>query len=890
AAFTIHRDGHVGFTVGDYDPAYPLVIDPTLDYATFLGGSGYDGISDIVTDGNGDVYVTGVTNSADFPATSGAFQEACAEEDEDGNCLGSAAFVAKLVPGGGEDGAVALEWATYLGGAGFDHGYEVVVDDDGVVYVVGLTSSDDFPTTDDAHQADPGGGFVTLLSPDGSQLVYSTYYAERIWTMAVDAAGMVYVGEERGGGITRIDPTAGPGEAALDRLVLTTGRVDAVIVDGNGFVYATGNRGTFEATAGAYREEPVGPWLVKLDWPAEGLGEDPFVYATYGIFAEDMAWNPRDDTIFLAGRRGGPGVGDANFEVPVTLGAMQTEHSRFFANHGHDVSVTEGTLQELDPAGNGADDMVYATMFGGVWTTRGTAVAATPEGTAWVAGYTAAGDFAHLTEGAFQPTSGVTDGFGFQAHGSPGSAGVLLHIDPAGRGEGDLLYGTALGAGGTHLRWTGVDVDADGRVSVAGIARPSGSGTWGEDAPIPPTYNAFQDSPVSEGDGEGFVLRLHPDDTEAGGPGDTAARPPGVEVGLVDDVHPEGSSQRPGPAAGLSGAAGVAADLTVVGETLFFTAYHPDHGRELWRTDGTPEGTQLVKDIVAGGDARPQLLTAAGDTLFFTANHPDHGRELWRSDGTAAGTVLVRDIYPGLTSTPRHMAAVGDVAFLDPYHPDHGASGPYVGRGLWRSDGTEAGTELVRDPYPTSMTLLSELTPAGGVLFFSAGSGTNNRLWVSDGTEEGTQELTPAVVPRQVTAFGDGEALFNAEDEHGRELWYSDGTPEGTGLVVDLNPEGSSIPLELSPVGEVAFFSAFAGTGEDDPHVPPSSVAPQDQHDDAPGRELWVTDGTEAGTELVADINLGGSSHPAGMTAVGNSGTVVFAATGEQGRELWRTA
>ncbi|MEX2621777.1 MAG: ELWxxDGT repeat protein, partial [Egibacteraceae bacterium] len=886
AAFTIHRDGHVGFTVGDYNPAYPLVIDPTVDYATFLGGSGRDEIRGMAVDDDGAVYVTGSTNSLDFPTTPGAFQQDWPGDDD---AVFTSAFVTKLLPGAGEGGAVALEWSTFLGGGSattvhggsFDSAGDVFVDDDGVVHMAGITGSSDFPITEDAHDQEPpdrhGKGFVTLLSPDGSQLMHSTYYAERIETMAVDDAGMIYVGEQNAGGVARIDPAAGPGESAVDRIAIGTRFVFSVTVDDHGFVYAIGNRGTFEATAGAYQEEPVGGWLVKLDWGLEGT--DRFVYASYGIGGRDIAWNPNHDTVFIAGNFGGALIGDHAFEAPATLGAMQTEHSRFFANHGHDVSIREGTLREFDLAGNGADDQVYATLFGGFWTDEGVAVAATPEGTAWVAGITQSGEFPHVTEDALQPESGFPGRFG---HGSAGAAGVLLHIDPAGRGEGDLLYGTtftgASESGVKSARWDGIDVNETGTVTVAG----RGFG---------PTHNAFQDTPPAPEDRNGFVLQLQFGDTENGDaqPGDAQPRVDGAAVNLVDDINPDGSSQRPGPAADWNGAAALAVDLTPLGDTLFFSAYDPDHGRELWRTDGTPEGTGLVTDLVPGGDSRPQLLTAAGDTLFFTADHPDHGRELWRSDGTEAGTVLVTDVFPGLTSSPANMAAVGDVVFFDPLHPDHGTTSyEFAYRALWRSDGTAAGTHLVKDLNPDRGSQLRALTPVGDRLFFAGEPQTGNaELWVSDGTEGGTRSLTSIVQLRQLTAFGEG-VLFNAEDERGRELWHSDGTEAGTGLVVDLNPEGSSIPLELSPVGEVAFFSAFGGTGEDDPHVPPSSVAPQDQHDDGAGRELWVTDGTEAGTSLVADINLGGSSHPEGMTAIGD--TVVFAATGEQGRELWRTA
>ena len=88
--------------------------------------------------------------------------------------------------------------------------------------------------------------------------------------------------------------------------------------------------------------------------------------------------------------------------------------------------------------------------------------------------------------------------------------------------------------------------------------------------------------------------------------------------------------------------------LTDVNGTLYFTAFDPLNGTELWKSDGTAAGTTLVKDIYPGADGSyPAFLTNVNGTLFFRANDGTKGRELWKSDGTAAGTTLVKDIYPG---------------------------------------------------------------------------------------------------------------------------------------------------------------------------------------------------------------------------------------------------
>lgn len=102
-------------------------------------------------------------------------------------------------------------------------------------------------------------------------------------------------------------------------------------------------------------------------------------------------------------------------------------------------------------------------------------------------------------------------------------------------------------------------------------------------------------------------------------------------------------------------------DFTPVGNRLFFRAWDPEHGIEIWRTDGTPEGTALARDILPGpASSDPQDLTAAGGRLYFSARDAAHGRELWRSDGTQAGTLLVQDLFPaGLSSAPEQLTLVG---------------------------------------------------------------------------------------------------------------------------------------------------------------------------------------------------------------------------------------
>src|SRR5262249_54797612 len=128
---------------------------------------------------------------------------------------------------------------------------------------------------------------------------------------------------------------------------------------------------------------------------------------------------------------------------------------------------------------------------------------------------------------------------------------------------------------------------------------------------------------------------------------------------LVKDIHPETGQGYPGSYPN---------NLAFVNGTVFLAADDGVHGSELWKSDGSAAGTQLVKDINTDTKSSyPQQLVNADGTLFFTADDGIHGRELWRSDGTEQGTQLVKDITPGPASTyfSGAPAAVGDVVFFD---------------------------------------------------------------------------------------------------------------------------------------------------------------------------------------------------------------------------------
>jgi ELWxxDGT repeat protein len=325
-------------------------------------------------------------------------------------------------------------------------------------------------------------------------------------------------------------------------------------------------------------------------------------------------------------------------------------------------------------------------------------------------------------------------------------------------------------------------------------------------------------------------------------------------------------------------------DLTVYDGEIFFTANDGTqplaHGIELWKTDGTGPGTTMVKDINPGPfSARPVDLTASGGSLFFSADDGSHGIEMWKTNGTPAGTALVKDIESGAGSSN-----AGN--FTSVFAPLSGASTLFfsaktggIGYGLWKSDGTEAGTVLVKDlPDGSLFTFPENFVNASGRLFFGAPASESEigtELWTSNGTEDGTilvREINPGPFGSLYDDLGplpvNGSVFFTAADYVNSdltgnwELWKSDGTEAGTVLVKEIAPgSDGSLPANYMNLSGTLIFTADDGTD---------------------GRTVWQSDGTEPGTVMVSPIPFG----VRGARLVGNR---VFIAGSDavHGEELW---
>lgn len=350
-------------------------------------------------------------------------------------------------------------------------------------------------------------------------------------------------------------------------------------------------------------------------------------------------------------------------------------------------------------------------------------------------------------------------------------------------------------------------------------------------------------------------------------------------------------------------------ELTLAGGRAFYPRSRSGSGAELWLADAT--GTRMVVDTAPASSSWPWRLHAAGSTVFFIAdaNHdpvtPSYG-ELWKSDGSADGTAMVKDLTPGLDGTsfddivavPGRVffrratwylselwtsdgTAGGTVKLADSIGGGFGVAGSQLffsrfdgsAWGLWKTDGTDAGTVLVHQ--------LSTMTWSGGLFGFQAigplvyfTACTNDHgcePWVTDGTETGTrllQDLAPGSAssyPNQFTAWSGGAVFFAGGLQ---QLWKTDGTAEGTVLIADL---GSQALYGLTALEDRLVFAVTRPTH---PYG---------------NNELWVTDGTAAGTRLLREQEL--RNYDASMYGFARIGDLILFVgyDANHGREVWRT-
>jgi hypothetical protein len=455
-----------GFALGAYDPALPLVIDPVLEYAGYLGGADYETAGTLVLDADGAMYIAGDTASteATFPDGDGfgavpgfdrTYNGSSHADEGDG-------FVVKLAPDG-----LSLIYATYIGGASDDIIFAITLDSARAAYVAGQTRSSgaSFPATagPDLTYNDSGtkffncDGFVAKLAPDGQSLAYAGYIGgsgiDFAFSIRVDAAGAAYVG-----GTTQSPQTSFP--------------------DGDGFGAVPG----FDQTVNGFGS--LDAFVVKVAPSGQGL-----LYATYiGGSSTDEGYGLAVDATGAAYLAGVTESTEATFPDGDGFGAVPG----FDRTHNGD---EDGFLAKLTPNGL---SLVYATYIGGGGQDAAWNVALAPSGAATVVGSTAS------TQATFPDGDGFGAVPGFdQTYNGGTSDGFVVRVDPDGL---SLQFATYLGGSGEESA-LGVALDATGRIYMVGRTAsiqatfPDGDGFGGVPG-LDQTYNG--------GSYDGFVARINP--------------------------------------------------------------------------------------------------------------------------------------------------------------------------------------------------------------------------------------------------------------------------------------------------------------------------------------------------------------------------------------------
>ncbi|MBF0621417.1 MAG: tandem-95 repeat protein, partial [Magnetococcales bacterium] len=364
---------------------------------------------------------------------------------------------------------------------------------------------------------------------------------------------------------------------------------------------------------------------------------------------------------------------------------------------------------------------------------------------------------------------------------------------------------------------------------------------------------------------------------------------------MLVDINPGSGSSNAIYSAALGGSNSIEFN-----NSLFFSASDGVNGAELWKTDGTAEGTTLVADININSSlgSHPTHFVEFGGDLFFSAETTDLGRELHKLEGTDETVTLVKDIadyYSYSSSNPDNLTVFDNQLFFTAYSYGNGTE-------LWVTDGNSAGTVMVADINSDSLgSSPHNLTVVGSTLFFNADDG--DQISTDHGRELWKIEAgstTPSLVKdlhagtdyygsAYDTSFGEsiafnGQLIFAAHDGSGWELWSSDGTDANTVKVTDFH-EGTGL-------------SSFVGQATQLTEVNGSLFFLADT-DNVNGNELWKTDGTTEGTTLVKDIAglsyyTGGSYYSGDLTGLFTSNDSLFAVVntynsyyGDHGFDVW---
>ena len=512
--FVLTASHQVRFALGTYDHSKTLIIDPSLVYSTYLGGSSLDQGFGIAVDSAGSAYVAGFAGSTDFPTVNPL-----------PNMPTSGAFVTKFNPAGS-----ALVYSTYLGGTGPTQANAIAVDSAGSAYVAGQTRATDFPTVNPVQPSNTFNNqdaFVSKLSPDGAALVYSTYLGgntpdeadgggQAAWSIAVDSAGNAYV---TGNTLDTDFPTVNPLQATNKTSAPSsgTGFVAKYNAAGSALIYSTFLGGSAQDTPWGIAADSDGNAYVtgetiSVDFPTA----NPFQSACNGCPGAVNAFvtkiNPTGTAFVYSTFLGGSdtnvsyaiaadAAGNAYVTGTTTATDFPTVNPLQATNHGNG----DAFITKLNPSGSA---LVYSTYIGGsTGGDVGRGIAVDSSGAVYVAGSTNSTDFPTVN-----PVQATKNG------GAGPDTGFVLNLNAAGSA---LIYSSYLG-GNLGERVQAIAVDSAGSAYVTGY-------TFSQNFP---TAGPFQ--PANKGNENAFVAKF-----SAGG---AASPPPTIRISAAPTTITVGQS------------------------------------------------------------------------------------------------------------------------------------------------------------------------------------------------------------------------------------------------------------------------------------------------------------------------------------------------------------
>jgi len=499
ADYRIVDDRKVRLQLASYDPARPLTVDPVLSYSTYIGGSGSDSIYAVAVDASGSAYVTGESDSTNFPVV-GAYKATISGSTD--------VVVSKLNAQG-----TGLVYSTYIGGKkAASRGAGVAVDASGNAYVVGYTSTNSYPTTTGAFSGPVanGGYIVTKLNAAGNGLVFSTYL--KIWSnfnvaaIRVDGSGNVIVA---GKATASVPTTAGAFQTTNPSPIQTIGFVTKLNPTGSALVFASYLGGSGDDSINGVALDPSGNIYVtgfttSSDFPTTSGAFQPAHIGGQDAFVAKI--NPTGSTLLYSTYLGGTSddsgnaiAVDASGRAFVTGDTYSTDFPRVNGplRDGSPLYYNVAFITGLSADGSSVFWSGYwggdACMTAGVsWCNAiypidvGTAIATDSSGTnVYVAGYLSSIDVYFLKDPIQKDLNGSKDAF------------VLhLQVDPSNPGTFNTRYATRLGGSGVDTA-SGLALDPQGNVYIVGTS---------DTADFPTTKGAFR--VATAGGVEGFVAKL----------------------------------------------------------------------------------------------------------------------------------------------------------------------------------------------------------------------------------------------------------------------------------------------------------------------------------------------------------------------------------------------